>query len=81
MNALTKAMGIKCPAELYQPSTRPYQGLPDIDHPFHHKIVVVTNCGRICLGRKRLTSARSFAGQAVASWKCTMIFGCLAGYI
>lgn len=33
--------------------------LPDIDYPLHHKTVVVTRCGRICLGRKKLTSARS----------------------
>jgi putative transposase len=26
-----QALGMKCPAEAYQPSTRPYQGLPDID--------------------------------------------------
>ena len=26
---------MKCPAEVYQPSPRPYAGLPDIDYPFH----------------------------------------------
>jgi putative transposase len=33
-------------------STGPYLGLPDIDYPFHDKVVVVTNCGRICFRRK-----------------------------
>ncbi len=42
-----------------------YQGLPDIDYPFHDKIIVVTNCGRICLGRKRINLSTVFAGQAV----------------
>ena len=40
-----EALNMKCPAEVYQHSTRAYQGLPDIDYPFHDKIIVVTNCG------------------------------------
>jgi hypothetical protein len=42
-----------------------YKGLPDIDYPFHDKIIVVTNCGRICLGRKKINFSTVFAGQAV----------------
>jgi putative transposase len=61
-----EALHMKCPAEVYQPSARAYQGLPDIDYPFHDKIIVVTNCGRICLGRKRINFSTVFAGQAVA---------------
>src|SRR5580693_3650470 len=34
-----EALGMKCPAEIYQPSTRPYQGLPDIDYPLHDKTI------------------------------------------
>jgi len=49
-----EALDMKCPAEVYQPSTRPYRGLPDIDYPFHDKVIVVTNCGRICLGNKKI---------------------------
>ena len=60
-----EALGMKCPAEVYQPSTRTYKGLPDIDYPFHDKIIVVTNCGRICLGRKKINFSKVFAGQAV----------------
>src|SRR5207344_18205 len=60
-----EALDMKCPAEVYQPSTRPYTGLPDIDYPFHDKIIVVTNCGRICLGRKKINFSTVFAGQAV----------------
>ena len=43
---------MKYPAELYQPSTRPNVGLPDIDYRFHVKIVVVTNYGRSVWGAK-----------------------------
>ena len=53
------------PAEVYQPSTRPYTGLPDIDYPLHDKVIVVTRCGRICLGRKKINFSTVFAGQAV----------------
>jgi len=60
-----EGLNMKCPAEVYQPSTRTYQGLPAIDYPFHDKIIVVTNCGRICLGRKKINFSTVFAGQAV----------------
>src|SRR6202166_2250535 len=56
---------MKCPAEVYQPATRVYKGLPDIDYPFHDKVIVVTNCGRICLGHKKINFSQVFAGQAV----------------
>ena len=51
--------------EVYQPSPRPYTGLPDIDYPFHDRTIVVTRCGRICLGRKKINFSQVFAGQAV----------------
>jgi hypothetical protein len=60
-----EALGMKCPVEVYQPSIRTYRGLPDIDYPFHDKVIVVTNCGRICLGRKKINFSTVFAGQAV----------------
>jgi hypothetical protein len=39
--------------------------LPDIDYPFHDKIIVVTNCERICAGRKKINFSKAFASQAV----------------
>jgi putative transposase len=62
-----------CPAEVYQPSPRPYRGLPDIDYPLRDKTIVVTRCGRICLGKKKINFSQVFAGQA--SKKCTTTFG------
>ncbi len=56
---------MKCPAEVYQQSTRVYKGLPDIDYSLHDKTIVVTNCGRTCLGRKKISFSTVFAGQAV----------------
>src|SRR6202167_3738968 len=60
-----EALDMKCPVEVYQPSPRPYTGLPDIDYPLHDKTVVVTRCGRICLGRQKINFSQVFAGQAV----------------
>jgi len=57
-------------------SPRPYTGLPDIDYPLHDKTIVVTRCGRICLGKKKINFSQVFGGQAPwASKKCTMTFG------
>jgi putative transposase len=60
-----EALDMKCPAEVYQPSSRPYTGLQDIDYPLHDKTIVVTRCGRICLGNKKINFSQVFAGQAV----------------
>lgn len=60
-----EALDMKCPAEVYTASARPYRGIPDPDYPFHDKTVVVTNCGRLCLYRKKINLSTSLAGQAV----------------
>lgn len=39
--------------------------MPDIDCPFHDRTIVVTHCGRICLGREKINFSTVFAGQAV----------------
>jgi putative transposase len=62
-----EALDMKCPAEVYQPSPRPYSGLPDIDYPFHDKTIVVTKCGRLCMGRKKINFSQVFAGPLWAS--------------
>lgn len=60
-----QAIAMKCPAELYQPSTRPYRGLPELSYPFHDREILVTACGRICLYRKKINFSTVFAGQTV----------------
>jgi putative transposase len=42
-----------------------YQGLPDIDDPLHDKTIVVTRCGRIYLGTKKINFSQVFAAQVV----------------
>jgi hypothetical protein len=60
-----QAFDMKFLAEVYTPSTRSYRGLPELDYPFHDKIIHVTSCGRICLHRKKINLSTVFAGQAV----------------
>ena len=60
-----EALSMKCPAEVYAPSPRPYQGIPAPHYPFHDKTVVITNCGRLCLYRKKINLSTCLAGQAV----------------
>jgi hypothetical protein len=56
---------MKCPAELYRASPRPYRGIVEAHYPFHDRTVNVTCCGRLCLYRKKINLSRSLAGQAV----------------
>lgn len=59
------ALAMKCPAEVYTACTRPYNGIPEPQYPFHDKTVVVTHCGRLCLYRKKINLSTCLAGQAV----------------
>jgi hypothetical protein len=56
---------MKCPTELYAPSTRPYDGLPDLAYPLHDRDILVTACGRICLHRKKIIISTVLAGQCL----------------
>jgi transposase InsO family protein len=58
-----QAIGMKCPAEIYTPSPRPYQGLPELTYPFHDRDGLVTACGRLCLHRKKINISTVLAGQ------------------
>ena len=58
-----EALNMKVPADLYLASSRRYQGLPEIDYPFHDRDALVTNCGRICIYRKKINISTVLAGQ------------------
>jgi putative transposase len=60
-----QALSMKYPAELYTPSPRPYTGLPELEYPFHDKTIIVTRCGRICMGALKINLSQAFAGQKV----------------
>lgn len=60
-----QAIGMKYPAELYSKSPRPYRGIGELHYPFHDRTVMVTNCGRICIGKRKINLSTVFAGQNV----------------
>jgi putative transposase len=60
-----QALNMRCPAELYRPSPRPYSGLPELEYPFHDRTITVTRCGRICMGPLKINLSQAFAGQRV----------------
>ncbi|MFO0992513.1 MAG: IS481 family transposase [Hyphomicrobiales bacterium] len=58
-----EALDMKAPAELYTPSSRAYEGLPEVANPFHDRDALVTACGRICMHRKKINISTVMAGQ------------------
>jgi transposase InsO family protein len=58
-----EAIDMKVPAQLYLPSPRSYQGLGELNYPFHDKSIIVTECGRICIYGKKINLSIVLAGQ------------------
>ena len=58
-----QALNMQRPADLYTPSSRPYDGLPDVSYPLHDRDILVTACGRICMHKKKLNISTALAGQ------------------
>jgi len=58
-----EALEMKFPDEAYTVSTRAYQGLPELQYPFHDRDILVTACGRICMHRKKINISTVLAGQ------------------
>jgi len=60
-----EALAMKCPSEVYASSTRLYEGLSEPEYPLHDRTIIVTHCGRICMGKNKINLSQVFAGQAV----------------
>jgi putative transposase len=60
-----EALDMKCPGEIYTRSNRPYRGMLDPEYPFHDKTVMVTHCGRICVGKTKINLSTALAGQPI----------------
>jgi putative transposase len=60
-----QAIDMKYPSELYSPSSRLYRGLSEPEYPFHDRTITVTHCGRICIGKRKISLSPVFAGQQV----------------
>lgn len=53
------------PGEVYTPSAREYFHPEPPECPFHNRSIQVTQCGRICIGRRKVNFSTVFAGQYV----------------
>jgi putative transposase len=60
-----QALNMQYPGELYRSSPRPYQGLSDLEYPFHDRAITVTCCGRLCFDGRKINLSQVFAGQTV----------------
>lgn len=60
-----QALGGHYPGELYTPSPRQYHTPEPPEYPFHDRVITVTQCGRICIGRRKINFSTVFAGQLV----------------
>jgi putative transposase len=38
----------------YNRERPPYTGLPELNYPFHDMTITVTQCGRLCFGRRKM---------------------------
>jgi transposase InsO family protein len=54
-----EALAMKCPAEIYLASCRPYRGIPEPHYPFHDRTVVVTSCDVFACTRRSTSAYRS----------------------
>ena len=60
-----QALGGRYPAEVYTPSAREYHPPQVPEYPFHERTVLITQCGRLCIGRRKIHLSTVFAGQYV----------------
>ena len=58
-------MGGLYPGEVYTPSAQEYRLPAHPEYPFHDRSVLITQCGRICVGKHKISLSRVFAGQWV----------------
>ncbi len=60
-----QALDMKCPADVHKKSSRPYQGLPDVTYPGYDRSLLISNCGRVCMGKRKVHISRALANQPV----------------
>lgn len=60
-----QALNMKYPGEVYTPSARIYRPPDEPDYPYHDKTIRITQCGRICIGKRKINLSTVFAGQTV----------------
>lgn len=60
-----QALNMRYPGEVYQRSTRPYRGLPDITYPGYDKALLISNCGRVLLKKLKIHISKALSNQPV----------------
>ena len=60
-----QALGGRYPGDLYTPSARPYRQPGQPEYPYHDRTIRVTQCGRLCIGSRKINFSTVFAGQDV----------------
>jgi putative transposase len=60
-----QALNGQYPGDLYTPSARAYRSPDEPEYPYHDRTVHVTQCGRICIGNRKINLSTVFAGQTV----------------
>lgn len=60
-----QALGGDYPGELYTPSAREYHQPCKPEYPFHDRTIRVTQCGRLCIGQRKISFSNVFGGQYV----------------
>ncbi|MFC1719786.1 integrase core domain-containing protein [Pseudomonadota bacterium] len=60
-----QALGGQYPAEVYTASAREYHPPERPQYPFHDRTIRVTQCGRLCIGRRKINFSNVFGGQYV----------------
>ena len=60
-----QALDMKSPGDVYKKSQRPYDGLPDLTYPGYDKSLLLSNCGRVCIRKRKVHITRALANQPV----------------
>lgn len=60
-----QALNMKYPGEVYTPSVKEYWLPEPPEYPYHDRTIMITKCGRICIGRRKINLSTVFAGQYV----------------
>jgi hypothetical protein len=60
-----QALNMKYPGELYSPLAATLHRPKGRGIPFHDRTITVTQCGRICVGRRKINLSTVFAGQDI----------------
>ncbi len=60
-----QALDGQYPGDVYTPSTRVYSQPEEPEYPYHDRTVRVTQCGRICIGNRKINLSTVFAGQSI----------------